>query len=67
MKMRRRRFVTNSTNLYDPDFDYSLITKKFRRDYNPTSKEMKVNIERINEKIEMKPTFYKHSNKIKIR
>lgn len=54
-EMRKRGFKTN----YDSESLKTYV--KYNRDYKPTKKDVEVSRKRINEKLEMKPDFYKWS------
>lgn len=62
-EMKSRGFATNATSLYDAEYDYSLITSDLRGNYSVTQEALRINRERITERINVKHYFYRFRGK----
>ncbi len=57
---KERGFNITSTELYYPEFDYSSIPSTCYGNYEPTKEEQAINIERIDLRVQERPSFYRY-------
>ena len=62
-ELERRGINFNRDSLLDPDGVFDALDERFRKDYDPTPEALALVRARIQEKIALKPHWYRHNGK----
>lgn len=62
-ELERRGINFNRDSLLDPDGVFDALDERFRKDYDPTPEALALVRQRIQEKIALKPHWYRHNGK----